>query len=95
MDFRTPFGTLGMWQLTDPPVRHVAKPAAEGILWMAENVGAGQRQNWPLAQFYLDETRSHLKWAVRIIPVRKDPAGQDVDLTALRRFLDRVARQGS
>ena len=45
---------------------------------------AGQRQNWPLAQFYLDEARSHLKWAVRIIPVRKDPAGQDVDLNQIR-----------
>src|SRR5438477_13058917 len=27
---------------------------------------AGQKKNWPLAKFYLDETRSHLKWAVRI-----------------------------
>ena len=24
---------------------------------------AGQKRNWPLAKFYLDETRSHLKWA--------------------------------
>src|SRR5262249_44424521 len=33
---------------------------------------AGERGNWPLAQFYLAETRSHLRWAVRVIPVRKD-----------------------
>src|SRR3954468_18703269 len=33
---------------------------------------AGQGENWLLAQFYSDETRSHLKWAVRVIPVRKD-----------------------
>src|SRR5215475_2002600 len=45
---------------------------------------AGQKKNWPLAQFYLDETRSHLKWAVRIIPVRKDAAGRDVDLNGIR-----------
>src|SRR6267378_479052 len=36
---------------------------------------AGQAENWPLAQFYCDETRSHLKWAVRVIPVRKDRDG--------------------
>lgn len=47
---------------------------------------AGQKRNWPLAKFYLDETRSHLKWAVRIIPVRKTKAGE-VDL---RGILDAV-----
>ena len=36
---------------------------------------AGEKKNWPLAKFYLDETRSHLKWAVRIIPVRKTSSG--------------------
>src|SRR5688500_17646496 len=36
-------------------------------LWFAANRG-----NWPLAEFYLNETRSHTRWAVRIIPVRKD-----------------------
>ena len=36
---------------------------------------AGEKKNWPLAKFYLDETRSHLKWAVRIIPVRKTSTG--------------------
>ena len=41
---------------------------------------AGRAGNWPLAQFYADETHSHLKWAVRIIPVRKDRDGRDVDL---------------
>jgi hypothetical protein len=41
---------------------------------------AGQARNWPLAAFYNQEVLSHLKWAVRIIPVRKDNAGQDVKL---------------
>ncbi len=44
---------------------------------------AGERQNWDLAQFYWSETRSHLRWAVRVIPKRKDNAGQDVDLVAI------------
>ena len=32
---------------------------------------AGKNQNWPLATFYLNETRSHLNWTVRLRPVRK------------------------
>jgi len=48
---------------------------------------AGQRRNWPLAKFYLDETRSHLKWAVRIIPVRKTKAGE-VDLRGILEAVD-------
>lgn len=48
---------------------------------------AGQKRNWPLAGFYLAETRSHLKWAVRIIPVRKTQAG-DVDLDGIREAFD-------
>jgi hypothetical protein len=48
---------------------------------------AGQQKNWPLAKFYLDETRSHLKWAVRIIPVRKTKAG-DLDLNGILQALD-------
>jgi len=48
---------------------------------------AGQKKNWPLARFYLDETRSHLKWAVRIIPVRKTRAG-DLDLNGILQALD-------
>lgn len=41
---------------------------------------AGQHENWDLANFYAAETRSHLHWAVRVIPVRKDNAGRDVAL---------------
>jgi hypothetical protein len=49
-----------------------------GNLWFA-----GQNQNWDLAKFYLDETQSHLEWAVRVIPKRKDSAGREVDLVAI------------
>ncbi|HLY10740.1 MAG TPA: hypothetical protein VKW04_15665 [Planctomycetota bacterium] len=41
---------------------------------------AGQNENWPLATFYSDELRSHLRWAVRIIPKRKDAEGREIDL---------------
>ena len=50
---------------------------------------AGQSKNWPLAQFYLDETRSHLRWAVRIIPVRRILGGE-VDLRGLLEEIGRA-----
>src|SRR4029453_259950 len=52
---------------------------------------AGQNDNWPLAQFYCDETRSHLRWAVRIIPMRKDREGRDVDLGAILGALEQTS----
>jgi len=41
---------------------------------------AGKDSNWPLATFYLNETRSRLQWALRIRTVRKLASGQDLDL---------------
>jgi hypothetical protein len=41
---------------------------------------AGKQKHWELANFYWAETRSHLHWAVRIIPVRKDNAGAEIKL---------------
>lgn len=41
---------------------------------------AAEKQHWELATFYLGETKSHLRWAVRIIPKRKDKAGKEIDL---------------
>lgn len=44
---------------------------------------AGQNENWELARFNWSETRSHLRWAVRIIPKRKDSADREIDLEAI------------
>ena len=44
---------------------------------------AGQHDNWPLAQFYWNEVRSHLRWAVRVIPIRKDNSGQEIKLNEI------------
>ncbi len=41
---------------------------------------AAEAENWPLAEFYWKETVSHMKWAVRVIPVRKDTAGKEIKL---------------
>lgn len=54
---------------------------------------AGQHRNWALAQFYLDETRSHLRWAVRIVPVRRTKGGE-VDLRGLLEAVDRTGLAG-
>ena len=63
-------------------------------LWFAV-----EQQNWPLAQFYFNETRTRLRWAMRIAPVRKISSGEvelgpllDVleqgDLAALGRIVE-------
>ena len=44
---------------------------------------AGQHENWPLAEFYFGETRSHLNWAVRLKPKRKDSQDREIDLVAI------------
>jgi hypothetical protein len=63
-----------------PDQAHVMMSAAYHFnnLWFA-----AKAENWPLAEFYWNETRSHLRWAVRAIPVRKNSAKQDVDLRAI------------
>ncbi len=43
---------------------------------------AGNEENWPLADFYLSETRSNLRWAVRAKPIRKDLEGKDTVILA-------------
>src|SRR3984893_16347190 len=44
---------------------------------------AGEQKNWPLAQFYFNETRQHILWTIRIRPIRKDDEKRDVDLKAI------------
>lgn len=67
-----------------PDQSHVMKDVAYHFtnLWFA-----GQNRNWPLAKFYCDETRAHLKWAVRVIPVRKIKGGE-LDLRPMLDGLD-------
>lgn len=51
---------------------------------------AAAQKNWPLADFYLAETRSHLRWAVRIIPARKTRAGASVELQGILDAVDKT-----
>lgn len=52
-------------------------------LWFAAHAA-----NWPLAQFYFNETRVRLRWALRITPVRKISTG-DLELQP---FLDSLEK---
>ncbi len=49
---------------------------------------AGEQKNWPLAEFYFNETRAHIQWTVAIRPIRKDLDGRDVDLKAIFNAVD-------
>jgi hypothetical protein len=49
---------------------------------------AGKAKNWPLAEFYWKETLSHLHWAVRMIPVRKDNAGREIKLEEILQAIE-------
>ncbi len=71
---------LGRVKTLLPDQSHAMKDVAYHFanLWFA-----GQHRNWPLAEFYWNETRSHLRWATRIIPVRKDPQGREIHLPGL------------
>jgi len=73
-----------------PDQSHAMKDVAYhfGNLWFA-----GQKTNWPLAEFYWSETRSHLRWAVRIIPVRKDPQGNEIRLGEILDPIDKTSLQ--
>ena len=45
---------------------------------------AGQAKNWPLAQYYFNETRGHIQWLIRKSPVMKSQLDQkDVDIAGI------------
>lgn len=49
---------------------------------------AADKENWPLAKYYLQETRSHLNWAVRLHPVRTTSTGGEVNLKGILEAID-------
>jgi hypothetical protein len=59
-----------------------------GNLWHA-----ARADNWPLAQFYLNETKAKLRWAVRIRPVRPVSGGAQLELGGLLDTLEKTSLQ--
>src|SRR6516162_3259925 len=49
---------------------------------------AGQKKNWPLAMFYYNETRNHIRWLVVKSPTTKTPDGEVVNLQGIFDGLD-------
>ena len=49
---------------------------------------AADKANWPLAKYYLQETRSHLYWAVRLHPVRTTSTGAEINLNGILQAID-------
>ena len=45
---------------------------------------AGRKKNWPLAQFYFNETRGHIQWLIRKSPIiRSQIDNKDVDVAGI------------
>ena len=45
---------------------------------------AGKKKNWPLAQYYFNESRGHIQWLVRKNPtIRNNVEQKDVDLQGI------------
>ena len=45
---------------------------------------AGKKKNWPLAQYYFNETRGHIQWLIRKSPIMKSQLDQkDVDIAGI------------
>ena len=44
---------------------------------------AGQKKNWPLAMFYYNETRNHIRWLITKSPTTKTPSGEVVNLQGI------------
>ena len=52
---------------------------------------AAEKKNWPLAQFYFEESRAHILWTIQLRPVRKAPDGSDVNLLPIFESIDTSA----
>lgn len=73
---------------TAPPLPDQAH-AMTDVGWQFGNLWfAADKANWPLAGYFLGETRTHLKWAVAINPVHVTKAGGSVDLNGILQAVD-------
>ena len=49
---------------------------------------AAEKKNWPLAKFFFDEARQHIRWTIAIRPIRKGPEGEEVDIKGIWDAID-------
>ena len=63
-----------------PPNSH---PMVEAGMFAANLWFAGEKRNWPLADYFLGEMRNRIRWEVRLNPGPKGPDGNPVDMQAI------------
>lgn len=63
-----------------PPHSH---PMVEVGMFAANVWFAGQKKNWPLAGYYLNEARNRIRWEVHLYPDPKGADGSTVDMQAI------------
>jgi len=63
-----------------PPHSH---PMVEVGMFAANLWFAGEKKNWPLAGYYLNEARNRIRWEVRLYPDPKGADGNPVDVQSI------------
>ena len=63
-----------------PPNSH---PMVEVGMFAANLWFAGEKKNWPLADYYLNETRNRIRWEVHLNPGPKGADGNPVDMQSI------------
>jgi hypothetical protein len=63
-----------------PPSSH---PMVDVAMFAANLWFAGQKKNWPLANYYLGEMRNRMRWEVHLNPGPKGPDGKPVDMQSI------------
>ena len=76
----TPQAELAHLQEIVPPSSH---PMVDVAMFAANLWFAGQKKNWPLANYYLGEMRNRMRWEVHLNPGPKGPDGKPVDMQSI------------
>jgi hypothetical protein len=59
------------------------------VAMFAANWFAGDKKNWPLANYYLGELRNRIRWEVRVNPSPKGADGNPVDMANIFDGIDK------
>jgi len=76
----TPQAELAHLQDIVPPASH---PMVDVAMFAANLWFAGQKKNWPLANYYLGEMRNRMRWEVHLNSGPKGPDGKPVDMQSI------------
>lgn len=69
-----------------PPNSH---PMVDVAMFAANLWFAGDKRNWPLANYYLGEMRNRIRWEVRLNPSPKGADGSPVDMANIFDGIDK------